>query len=68
MLGADVTMMEFMKTPMLEMRMVSSNKISLLTVIVNNKNNSKTSNQQQKRKLIGEKTYWNQPYCSRTPV
>mmetsp|Transcript_102937 Transcript_102937/g.185771 ORF Transcript_102937/g.185771 Transcript_102937/m.185771 type:complete len:81 (+) Transcript_102937:744-986(+) len=40
---------------------VSSNKISLLTVIVNSKNNSKTSNKQQKRKLIEEKCYWNQP-------
>jgi hypothetical protein len=40
---------------------VSSNKISLVTVIVNNKNNSKTSNKQQKRKVIGEKCYWNQP-------
>ncbi|CAE8629225.1 unnamed protein product, partial [Polarella glacialis] len=40
---------------------VSSNKISLLAVIVNNKNNCKTSNKQQKRKLIEEKTYWNQP-------
>ncbi|CAE8590187.1 unnamed protein product, partial [Polarella glacialis] len=29
---------------------VSSNKISLLTVIVNNKNNSNTSNKQQKEK------------------
>ncbi|CAE8684975.1 unnamed protein product [Polarella glacialis] len=32
------------------------------TVMVNNKNNSKTSNKQQKRKLIEEKSYWNQPY------
>ncbi|CAE8586909.1 unnamed protein product, partial [Polarella glacialis] len=41
---------------------VSSNKIYLLTVLVNNKRNSKTSNKQQKRKLIEEKCYWNQPY------
>ncbi|CAE8673557.1 unnamed protein product [Polarella glacialis] len=40
---------------------VSSNKISLFKVIVNNKNNSNTSSKQQKRKLIGEKTDWNQP-------
>ncbi|CAE8700283.1 unnamed protein product [Polarella glacialis] len=43
---------------------VSSTKISLLTVIVNNKNSSKTSSKQQKIKLIEEKCYWNQPYCS----
>ncbi|CAE8602077.1 unnamed protein product [Polarella glacialis] len=41
---------------------VSPNKISLFIVIVNSKNNSKTSNKQQKRKLIEEKSYWNQPY------
>ena len=40
---------------------VSSNKISLLAIIVNNKNNSKTSNKEQKRKLIEEKCYWNHP-------
>ena len=34
---------------------VSSNNISLLTVIVNSKNNSKTSSKQQNIKLIEEK-------------
>ncbi|CAE8632550.1 unnamed protein product [Polarella glacialis] len=41
---------------------VSFNKISLLTVIVNNKTTVKQATNKKKRKLIGEKSYWNQPY------
>ncbi|CAE8705150.1 unnamed protein product [Polarella glacialis] len=40
---------------------VSSNKVSLLKVVVNTKNSSITSNKQQKRKLIEDKSYWKQP-------